>query len=156
MNIEAYSPENLSEMTMGELITAYNQLTGEEVKRFKDKGTGIARVRAAVAARENTTEAEEAAPAAEEAETGEASAEAEKPARGRRSKRAGLRLQAASDQNPHRSGSWNHRTFEMIKAQPGITYEEALEQGARRNGLNYDLRMGYMVEMTDGEAAKAA
>jgi hypothetical protein len=33
----------------------------------------------------------------------------------------------------------------MIRNNPGITYQEAIDAGARRNTLNFDLRLGHII-----------
>jgi hypothetical protein len=142
MHNVAHSQEALAEMSMGELVTLYNQITGESVKKFRDKPTGVARVRAAVAGSENASEAPEGE--SEEDATDATDAEPQAKGGGRKSKHGNARLTVNCEANPHRQGTKSHATYEMIRSAPGITFQEAIDAGARRNTLNHDLRNGWM------------
>lgn len=78
--------------------------------------------------------------------TGEATPENVPAKRGRRSKHANARLVCRdASWNPHREGTKSHAAYEMIRNNPGITYQEAIDAGARRNTLNFDLRLGHII-----------
>jgi hypothetical protein len=144
------------------------------VKKFSDKKTAIRRTNLALDDLERTIAEEgggdaqqgqtDAAPEAEEQaedqggspQQHDAQAVQEKdasegtqeatPKTGRRSKHANARLVVRNeDFNPHRQGTKSHATYKMIRNNPGITYQEAIDAGARRNTLNFDLRLGHII-----------
>jgi len=49
---------------------------------------------------------------------------------------------AAKKENPRRANSHGHRSLELIRTKPGITYEDFIAAGGRRMDLAWDLRHG--------------
>lgn len=55
-----------------------------------------------------------------------------------RSKYAGQRIFATAETNPRREGTWGWRSMNIILANPGITYEDFIAAGGRRQDLAWD------------------
>jgi hypothetical protein len=49
---------------------------------------------------------------------------------------------AAKKTNPRREKSHGHRSLEVIRTKPGITYEQFLRAGGRRVDLAWDIAQG--------------
>ena len=49
---------------------------------------------------------------------------------------------AAKKTNPRRTDSHGHRSLEVIRSKPGITYEQFLRAGGRRVDLAWDVQRG--------------
>lgn len=62
---------------------------------------------------------------------------------GRPSKFAGKMVHATVDENPRREGTHGRKSFDVLLANPnGMTYEEFISAGGRRNDLLYDVERG--------------
>jgi hypothetical protein len=160
--------DDLSGTALKELHNSVHTALGnpeKAVKKFSDKKTAIRRTNAALDELEQTISEEgggdaqqgqtDAAPEAEEQadaqgglpekDASEGAQEAT-PKAGRRSKHANARLVCRdASWNPHRQGTKSFDAYEMIRNNPGITYQEAIDAGARRNTLNFDLRLGHII-----------
>jgi hypothetical protein len=65
---------------------------------------------------------------------------------GSNSKFAGRKLTptaAAKKENPRRPDSHGHRSLEIIRKKPGITYEAFIAAGGRACDLRYDVAKGH-------------
>jgi hypothetical protein len=163
--------EQLDDLSGTELKELHNSVytalgnPEKAVKKFSDKKTAIRRTNLALDELERTIAEEgggdahqgqtDAAPEAEEQaddqgglpekDASEGTQEAT-PKRGTRSKHANARLVCRdASWNPHRQGTKSYDAYEMIRNNPGITYQEAIDAGARRNTLNFDLRLGHII-----------
>jgi hypothetical protein len=164
--------EQLDDLSSTALKDLYNSIytalgiPEQAVKKFSDKKTAIRRTNLALDALERVIAEESGgdaggdgepntAPEAEEQaddqgglpekDASEGAQEAT-PKAVRRSKHANARLVVRNeDFNPHRQGTKSHATYKMIRNNPGITYQEAIDAGARRNTLNFDLRLGHII-----------
>ena len=60
--------------------------------------------------------------------------------RGRPSMYAGKTVKPLVAENPRRPGTHGHKSFEILLANPdGMTYEEYISEGGRRNDLLFDV-----------------
>jgi hypothetical protein len=161
--------DDLSGTALKELHNSVHTALGnpeKAVKKFSDKKTAIRRTNLALDDLERTIAEESGddaggdgepntAPEAEEQaddqgglpekDVSEVDQEAT-PKAGRKSKHANARLVCRdASWNPHRQGTKSFDAYEMIRNNPGITYQEAIDAGARRNTLNFDLRLGHII-----------
>jgi len=51
---------------------------------------------------------------------------------------AGMRLFPKNEDNPRREGSYGYKSYEIIRKNPGITYEDFLKKGGRSKDFSYD------------------
>lgn len=69
--------------------------------------------------------------------------EIESKHRGRPSMYAGKMVKPLVAENPRREGTHGHKSFELLLANPdGMTYEEYITSGGRRNDLLFDHERG--------------
>ena len=160
----------LSTMVTSTIVEYYNEYAAQPVKKFQDKETAVRRTAALldekglvfdancqlveVAAAQPVAEPE---PVADELSDKEqeivASYNEAKPkpkARAKSEKQPSLKGRRISviggkdAANPYREGSKSHATFAMVQANPGKTYDELRDMGARMRTITHSTKTGTM------------
>lgn len=161
--IENEKQLNESSISTGTLAALWNHHNPDTpVKRFADREEGAKQVfaifeRVAISAKKlSAHEGEKEVAKGATAKKGAAKAPAKKGtgAKGkgnpanlkvRKSKYTGMKLTASAEAkkaNPRKEGSHGYRSMEIIRNNPGITYEEFIAKGGRGNDLEWDVTKG--------------
>ena len=131
-----------------DMVNLYNHFTpNAQIKKFSDRATAAKRLIALADAHGKVIQcepSEEAAPApASAAAPKKEKAQAKKTEgevkRGRVSEFAGKTIHSKVDENPRREGTQGFASFKIVLATPGLTYEDYLAAGGRRQDLAWDL-----------------
>lgn len=136
-----------------DLIAWYNENSGSKTKvtKFKDRASAEENCHELYTAINEIASGNSKAKPAKPAKESAASKKAAKPAkakkegeegednRGRVSKYAGKKIHRLVKENPRREGSHGHKSFEVIPAKGGISYEDYIAGGGRSNDLAYDI-----------------
>lgn len=147
-----------SMLTISQMVAFYNyHNSAQPVKTFRDKKTAALRIFNLAQAKAVPVEvAVEPQPTVKEtmeklkkekAPAPKAKVAEEKSAkRGRKSEFDGARIYPAADvtENPRREGTKGGKGMDIVLANPGITYEDYLAAGARRQDLAWDLNKGFV------------
>jgi hypothetical protein len=135
-------------VTMGQMVGMYNKFVPAEQRIVKFESKAIAAKRLISLAESKATPVKEteehkdmaATHTSEKKEKAPKAAKESTGKRGRASGFAGKIIRAEVDENPRREGTGGHRSMEIILAHPkGISYEDFLAAGGRRQDLVWDL-----------------
>lgn len=143
-----------SMLTISQMVSFYNfHNSGSPVKSFRDKKTAATRIynlalAKAVPVEIAPVEQPTVKETMEKIKKEKAPAKAEASAkRGRKSEFDGKKIYPADGivENPRREGTKGGLGMDIVLANPGITYEDYLSKGARRQDLAWDLNKGFVI-----------
>jgi len=145
-----------SRFTNAEMVHLYNHFTpAAPIKKFADRATAAKRLIALAEAHGKAVDValyadEVAAPAPQAKAPKKAKAAAKQAApegtkRGRVSEFSGKTIKSKVPENPRREGTQGFESFKIVLANPGITYEDYLAAGGRRQDLAWDLDHDWVV-----------
>lgn len=143
-------------LTLSQMVVFYNHHnSAQPVKKFSDRAVAAKRIFNLAQAKAEKVEMPNIAPTNETVrETMEnlktakaAKVKAEKKTaakRGRKSEFAGVKIFPAEGlkENPRREGGFGYKAMAFIMANPGVSYEDFVEAGGRRQDLAWDIAKG--------------
>lgn len=129
----------LKEMTLRQLVDLYNEITGNSLKKFKDKPTAIARVEKAQDEQREQLDREIAAEINGEVNAAPLEEAPTTKGRGRIKFDDTDILVANQFDNPKRPGTKAHANFQMCLDFVGYTIAEFREAGGSLRELNYNV-----------------
>jgi hypothetical protein len=139
--VVANSPDDLvkANVTMGQMVGLYNQLSGSSITKFSDRPTGAKRLLALAEAKALKVEVKRKEEQMVEAAVKEKATDSAGK-KGRSSAFEGRTLKAKTHDNPRREGTHGHKSMAIIIAagDKGISYEDFIAAGGRRVDLAWD------------------
>lgn len=137
---------NNNRLTLSQMVTFYNHHNNAQpVKKFTDRATASRRIFALAQAKAELINPPKEIPVMTTVAETVKTLKKEKVAKEtRKSEYAGVKIFPAEGikENPRREGGFGYKAMAFILANPGVSYEEFVAAGGRRQDLAWDLAKG--------------